>query len=212
MSWNSLIFYHWYLIPYSVSVIPFLDSGLCAAAEFLACHSVERPWERGMNWKSAKSQPRNVISAFRERGRRTIAIFSGSLSNAFFLRTAALGKRCILRMEYFIESGWLWHLIRSICWGKRKLTPCAHSCLQLLLKRIPLLLTLEYKYALCYSSSRFKAQMKWPNILKVAFIRLTLSGIGIHRITVQMTCYFNCGRSGSISETLRSTISLYGYG
>ena len=34
----------------------------------------------------------------------------------------------------------------------------------------------------------------------------------IHRITVQITCYFNCGRSGSVSETLRSTISLYGYG
>ena len=26
-----------------------------------------------------------------------------------------------------------------------------------------------------------------------------------------MTCYFNCGRSESVSETLRSTISLYGY-
>ena len=27
-----------------------------------------------------------------------------------------------------------------------------------------------------------------------------------------MTCYYSCGRSGSVSETLRSTISLYGYG
>ena len=97
------------------------------------------------------------------------------------------------------------------------------KCLQLALIPIPWLLTLEYfpdhllaslddKYALCYSSSRFKAQMKWPIILKGAFIRLTLSGRGIHRITVQITCYFNRGRSGSISETLRYAVSLYGYG
>ena len=33
---------------------------------------------------------------------------------------------------------------------------------------------------------------------------ITLSGIGINRITVRMTSYFNCGRSGSISETLQS--------
>ena len=39
-------------------------------------------------------------------------------------------------------------------------------------------------------------------MLKGAFIQLTLSGRGIHRITVQMICYFNCGRSGSISEVL----------
>ena len=40
-------------------------------------------------------------------------------------------------------------------------------------------------------------------MLKGAFIRLTLSGRGIHRITIQMTCYFNGGRSESVSETLR---------
>ena len=40
---------------------------------------------------------------------------------------------------------------------------------------------------------------------------ITLSGIGINRITVRMTSYFNCGRSGSISETLRYAISLYEY-
>ena len=67
------------------------------------------------------------------------------------------------------------------------------------------------KYALCYSSFRFKAQIKWPSMLKGAFIQLTLSGRGIHRTTVQMTCYINCGRSGSISETLRYAVSLYGY-
>ena len=72
-------------------------------------------------------------------------------------------------------------------------------------------ISLDGKYALCYSSFSFKAQLKWPNILKGAFIRLTLSGRGIHRITVQMTSYFNCGRSGSISETLRYAVSLYGY-
>ena len=33
---------------------------------------------------------------------------------------------------------------------------------------------------------------------------ITLSGIGINRITVRMTSYFSCGRSGSISETLQS--------
>ena len=33
---------------------------------------------------------------------------------------------------------------------------------------------------------------------------ITLSGIGINKITVRMTSYFNCGRSGSISETLQS--------
>jgi len=58
----------------------------------------------GTRNESEVSQERNVISAFRERSRRTIAIFSGGLSNAFFLRSAALGKRCILHMEYFIES------------------------------------------------------------------------------------------------------------
>ena len=73
-------------------------------------------------------------------------------------------------------------------------------------------ISLNDKHALCYSSFSFKAQIKWPNILKGAFIRLTISWRGIHRITVKMTCYFNCGRSGTISETLRSTISLYGYG
>ena len=83
------------------------------------------------------SQPRNVISAFRERSRRIIAIFRGNSSNAFFLRSTALGKRCILHTEYFIASAWLWHLIRSSCWGMRKLTSCAHSC-QSLLKLVPL--------------------------------------------------------------------------
>ena len=80
----------------------------------------------------------------------------------------------------------------------RKLTPCAYSCLQLVLKLVPCFqlqntrpLISNDQHALCYSSFSNKAQMKWPNIRKGAFIRLTLSGRGIHRITVQMTCYFN---------------------
>ena len=32
------------------------------------------------------------------------AIFRGNSSNASFLRSAALGKICILHIEYFIES------------------------------------------------------------------------------------------------------------
>ena len=72
------------------------------------------------------SQP-SVISAFRGRSWRTIAIFRGNSSNAFFLRSAALGKSCMLHIDYFIERAWLWHLIRSICWGMWKLTSCAHS-------------------------------------------------------------------------------------
>ena len=45
--------------------------------------------------------------AFRERSyKRTINILRRSSSNAFFLRSAALGKSCILHMEYFIESAW----------------------------------------------------------------------------------------------------------
>ena len=130
MSWNSLIFYHWCLIPYSVSVIPFL-------------HSHEIRYRDPGNEEWTGSQPRNVIRAFRERTWRTIAIFRGNSSNASFLRSAALGKRCILHIECFIKSAWLWHLIRSSCWGMRKLTSCAHSC-QLVVKLVPLLLTLEY--------------------------------------------------------------------
>ena len=43
--------------------------------------------------------------------------------------------------------------------------------------------------------------MKRPNIRKGAFIRSVIrltSGKGIHRITVRMTCYFNCGRGGDL--------------
>ena len=48
--------------------------------------------------------PRAVISAFRERSWRTIAIFRGNSSNAFFLRSTALGRSCILHIEYFIKK------------------------------------------------------------------------------------------------------------
>ena len=99
----------------------------------------------------------------------------------------------------------------------RKLTPCAYSCLQLvfstrsmvinfrIFSRPLIFISLNDKHALCYSLFSFEAEMKWPNVRKSAFIRLTLSGIGIQRITVEMTCYFNCG-SGSISETLRYAV------
>ena len=72
------------------------------------------------------SRPRNVISAFREGSWRTIAVFRGNSSNAFFLRSAALGKCCILHVKY-LETVWLWHLKRPRCWGMRKLTPSADS-------------------------------------------------------------------------------------
>ena len=47
--------------------------------------------------------------AFCERSfKRTIAdILRRNSSNAFFFRSAALGKSCVLHIEYFIESAWL---------------------------------------------------------------------------------------------------------
>ena len=54
--------------------------------------------------------------AFRERSyKRTINILRRSSSNAFFLRLAALGKSCILHIEYFIESAWSLYSIRPGC-------------------------------------------------------------------------------------------------
>ena len=52
---------------------------------------------------------RNDFIAFCERSfKRTIAdILRRNSSNAFFFRSAALGKSCILYIEYFIESAWL---------------------------------------------------------------------------------------------------------
>ena len=63
----------------------------------------------------------------------------------------------------------------------RKLTPCAHSCVQLVFSarsmvinfrifcRPVIIISLNDKHALCYSSFSFKAEMKWPNIRKGAF-------------------------------------------
>ena len=140
----------------------------------------------------SQSQPRNVFSAFRERSWR----FRGNSSNAFFLRSAALGKRCILHIEYFIESSWLWHLIRSSCWGMRKLTSCPYSCLQLQVKTRFIVINFRipgHSLASLWMTSMLFV-IPWSGLKRKRsgriFIRLTLSGRGIHRITVQMTCYF----------------------
>ena len=160
-------------------------------------------WERGNQECTAISQD---FTTFRERSyKRTINILRRSSSNAFFLRSAALGKSCILNTEYFIESAlslyligrgcwsmkshdhfllfhgylslnsslkraWLWYFIRPNCWGMRKFTPCAYSCLQLVFILVPWLylntrplvcIYLNDKHTHCYSSLSFKAQMKW---------------------------------------------------
>ena len=82
-----------------------------------------------------------------------------------------------LSLNSSLKRAWLWYLIRPSCWGMRKLTPCAYSCrLQLVFIFVPWLcintqplvcIYLNDKYAHCYSSLSFKAQMKWSTILKV---------------------------------------------
>ena len=81
-----------------------------------------------------------------------------------------------LSLNSSLERAWLWYLIRPSCWGMRKLTPCAYSCLQLVFMLVPWLylntrplfcIHLNDKHAHWYSSLNFKAQMKWPTILKV---------------------------------------------
>ena len=88
-----------------------------------ASHSVE-PWERGDQECTAISQD---FTAFRERSyKRTINILWRSSSNAFFLRSAALGKSCILNKEYFIESAWSLYSIRQGCWSTKNLMTISH--------------------------------------------------------------------------------------
>ena len=84
--------------------------------------TLTKPWERGDQECTAVSQD---FTAFRERSyKRTINILKRSSSNAFFLRSAALGKSCILHMEYFIESAWSLYSIRPGCWSMKNLTSC----------------------------------------------------------------------------------------
>ena len=74
-------------------------------------------WERGNQECTAISQD---FTTFRERSyKRTINILRRSSSNAFFLRSAALGKSCILNTEYFIESALSLYLIRRGCWSMK---------------------------------------------------------------------------------------------
>ena len=91
--------------------------------------------------------------------------------------------RSYLSLNSNLKSALLWYLIRPSCWGTRKLTPCAYSCLQLVFIFVPWFVLMVifwlYKYpATClhhlndkhahwYSSLSFKAQMKCPTILKV---------------------------------------------
>ena len=56
------------------------------------------------------------VIAFCERSKnRAINILRRNSSNRFFLRSAALGKSCILHIECFIESAQLWYFIRPSC-------------------------------------------------------------------------------------------------
>ena len=81
-----------------------------------------------------------------------------------------------LSLNSSLKSALLWYLIRPSCWGIRKLTPCSYLCLQLVFILVPWLylntrplvcIHLNDKHVHCYSSLNFKAQLKWPTILKV---------------------------------------------
>ena len=53
-----------------------------------------------------------------------INILRRNSSKAFFLRSR--GKSCILHIEYFIESAWLWYFkIRLSCCSLKNLTSCS---------------------------------------------------------------------------------------
>ena len=94
----------------------------------------------------------------------------------------------------------------------RKLTPCAHSCLELVFSTRSMVINFRiFSRPLIFISVNDKHARNEVAKYTLRVHSITLSGIGIHRITVRMTSYVNCGRSGSISETLRYTISLYGY-
>ena len=117
-----------------------------------------------------------------------------------------------LSLNSSLERAWLWYLIRPSCWGVRKLTPCAYSCLQVEFMLVPWLYLntrplicirshLNDKHD-CYSSLNFKAQLKWPTILKVValpnfeyfwihykvgyFIRITLFFVVLSQLIIKL--------------------------
>ena len=75
------------------------------------------------------------------------------------------------------------------------LTPCAYSCrLQLLFILVPWLylntrplvcIYLNDKHAHCYFSLSFKAQMKWPTILKVVALLI----LSIFEVTIELDTF-----------------------
>ena len=115
--------------------------------------------------------------AFRERSyKRTINILRRSSSKAFFLRSATLGIKELYITYRILHRKCLQLVVntRSVIINFR------------IFSRPLTCISFDHKYALYYSSFRFKAQMKWPNFRKGAFIRLTLSGRGIHRIIIMI--------------------------